>query len=109
MYKTEFLHHSMCFGIVVGDWGDASGAETAATELKQWVRTLSSFEARSTHSDLVKSDAAYGDNPTFDTPTMLSLYEAATAARRAGMEASGEGLNDGHDCACQLVPITDQS
>jgi len=109
MYNTEFLHHSMCFGIVVGDWGDASGAETAAIELKQWVRTLSSFEARSTHSDLVKSDGAYGDNPIFDTPTMLSLYEAATAARRAGMEASGEGLNDGHDCTCQLVPITDQS
>ena len=106
MYKTEFMHHSMCFGIVVDDWGDASGAETAAIEMKNWVRTLNPFEARATHSDLVKSDAAYGDNPIYRTPTMLALYEAATAARRGGMEASDESLNDGHDCTCQLVPIT---
>jgi hypothetical protein len=107
VYKTEFLHHNNLFGIIVDDWGDASGAETAASELEHWVRSLSPSAAKALHSDLVKSDAAWGDNPIFDTPAMSALNQAAFAARGAGMKSSDERLNDGHNCTCQLVPITD--
>jgi mevalonate pyrophosphate decarboxylase len=106
VFKTDFLHHNTLFGIIVDDWGDASGAQIAASELEHWVRSLSASATKAIHGDLVKSDAAWGDNPIFDNPAMSALNQAALAARRVGMRSSDERLNEGHDCTCQLVPIT---
>jgi len=109
MYKKRFLHHKMCFGIVVDDWGDAAGPEIAAAQLENWVKGLSFSRTEAIHRDLVKSDNAYGDDPIWETPHMLALCEARTAARQAGMAASGDDVNDGHSCSCQLIPITNPS
>jgi hypothetical protein len=109
MYKTKFLHHNMCFGIVADDWGDAKGEEIAVAQLERWLKDLSVSRARAIYADLVKSDTAYGDDPIWQTPQMLALLEAQTCAQREGMTASEDGLNDGHDCQCGIVPIPDGS
>jgi hypothetical protein len=103
MYKTKFLHHNICFGIVVDGWGDcAAGARIAADQLEEWVRNLSPADAKAIHADLVKSDEAYGGDPVFETPQMLAYFEARTAAERTGMAAGGADANDGH---CNLCPL----
>ena len=94
----------MGFGIVADDWGDAAGLEIAAAQLDSWVKGLSRSRTEAIHGDLVKSDTAYGDDPIWETPHMLALCEARTAARQAGMAASADDVNDGHACTCQLIP-----
>ena len=109
MFNTAFKHHNMSFGIVVEDWGEASGAEVAAAQLKRWVRSLGPAEVKALHGNLVKSDTAWGDHPIFNTPEMSALREARLAAQQAGRESSDVRPTDGHHCTCLLVPITDGS
>jgi hypothetical protein len=108
MFEMTFEHYGKWFGIVVDDWGDPQGAGATAAALKQYVIGLDGPCVKSLHLALTESDAAFGDDPIFDSPAISDLYAAIQIARNTGLDASEEPLNTGRRCTCQLVPLPGQ-
>jgi len=107
-YGTEcpvrFVRHNLEFGVVVSHWGDLEGAQMAADYLQSWLRTLNVQEAESLHELLARSEAAYGDDPSWRTAQMQALNDARLSARGRGLAAGGKA-NEGFSCNCFVVAL----
>jgi hypothetical protein len=111
-YGTEssiaFTHQGLQFGIDVSGWGDIHGAEETVAFLRSWIRALNSHAAQETHHLLDVLDAAPADDKRRESLQIVALETAKLAARRAGLEASEEDANEGHECSCNVVPLPDK-
>ena len=108
MCEMGFKQDGSIFVIVAEDWGDMSGATAASIHLKLLVRSLPPVRTRALYEALVHSDGAFGDDPCWQSASMLEIYSFQEDACRVGVEVSEDGLNDGHGCRCRLLPGVDE-
>jgi len=103
-FELSFTHHSIPFTALAEAWPDARSAERACSVLKERIREISRSGTESLYQDLGRSDVAYGDDPVWKGPSMLSLFKLQEEARHEGLKMSQGNLMDVDECRCRLIP-----